>query len=245
MCNLSRFPRTLLWFSSRAKYGNRAETDVPSRSRKGIAGSRREKEEKTWRLGERFPSTRACAIQFIWTGDPRSGETRLGVSAPPRLCGLRTLVARSRPKCRGTPRRAPLAITLWSTGRSMGRSCPYTSDPTRRAAIHRKSLLVRVPKISCDRVTRNSRVRVATEFNGWLWIFTSASFWRRRWRSRCFCKIFTEIRIFHVGSRHVLRFTAFTRACETNASHELTLLIRFGYDGASLSFDDRRGEWKG
>lgn len=59
------------------------------------------------------------------------GETRLGVSALPRLCGLRTLVARSRPRCRGTFRRAPLATLI---DRSFdGSIVPYTSGFTGRA----------------------------------------------------------------------------------------------------------------
>lgn len=71
-------------------------------SKKAVAGSRREKEEKTQLSGERFPDTRACAIQFICTGDPHEvgrHDSTLAHRATSLRFMLRTLVARSRPKC--------------------------------------------------------------------------------------------------------------------------------------------------
>lgn len=117
----------------------------------------RKKKEKSWRLGERFPrALRACAIQFIWTGDPEVGRhgSTLVLRRVSAVCEL--LVARSRPQRRGALRRASLAATPRSIDRSLDQ-CRFD-----RVVVHpifreesnysRKFSSIRVSKVMWDRI---------------------------------------------------------------------------------------------
>jgi len=80
-------------------------------------------------------------VYLNW-GSLKWGDT-LGVSARPRLCGLRALVARSRPECRGAPRRRRSIRSYASTGRSIGRSMDRADRrPSTRASASSRSIRV-------------------------------------------------------------------------------------------------------
>lgn len=181
---------------------------------------------------------RVCAIQFIWTGDPRSGET-LGVSAPLRLCSLRTLVARSRPTCRGTPRRGSSRNYALIDRSFDGSIVPYTSDRTRRAERSTGDLRWSGYRKSRATESRGNRAFESRGNSTGGFKFSASS--RRRYLRR-FRNISMKIRIFGVGrSRHVHRYSICTRVWNECF---IRIDVYDGYDGASLSFDDW-GEWGG
>lgn len=102
---------------------------IEERSR-GIAGEK--KEAKSWQLGERFPRVlRACAIQFIWTGDLEVG--RHGSTASLRFASFSRAIS-SATSGRSSSRFSRSCISI---DRSIARSMPVrlrrgTSDLSRR-----------------------------------------------------------------------------------------------------------------
>jgi len=94
----------------------RAEPEVSNWSRKEVARSREKKRKKSLDNSGR-DSREHCEparYSLFELGIPKWGDT-----ARPRLCGLRALVARSRPQRRGAPRRASLAAASRSIDRSL------------------------------------------------------------------------------------------------------------------------------
>lgn len=157
-------------------------------------------------------------VYLNW-GSTKWGDTARRKRTAASLRFARTLVARSRPKCRCVSSSSSSRDCVLVDRSFDGSIVSYTFDRTRRVEQSTGN-----PHLSTCRKF-HAMVWEAREFNGWLRI-SSASFQRTQRYSR---KSFMKIRIFYVGwSRHVHRSYSHTRVrLDTFDGYAWTFFMRF------------------
>lgn len=185
---------------------NCAETEVPNWSRKGAAESREKKERKVLTTRGEIPESTVSLRDTVYLNwGSRSGETRLGVSAPPRLCGLRAFsraissAASGRSSSRFSRSYASIDRSI---ARSMPvRSCRGTSDLSRRVELLTKifveSSIENHTRLNREETQRMTLFFILALFLSVVWGVLVISLWRYRFvsRSRYVHQFYLHVRV--------------------------------------------------